>query len=300
MKKVLLILKKIFSIISKIVVKNNAKAKCWICGASADSAEHRIKKSDMVRAYGRGPYKGDSAPVHVRNGVETPIQGPGSDLIKYQKFLCHKCNTTETQPYDEAYDQLVSWLQVNEAEVLNKRVVNFFDVYGDNFEEKQRNLFKYFVKSFGCRLVDAVHNVPKDLIDLLPKQSFRTALKISFCVNEDILLLPEKSQFVGKGNLIALPAKSNQSIVNGYIWHENYSWFTVNYWYKTSPQSGLGSTWIADAQHVYLGSLSPLSEQQHNEFTEGSLRRADLIEGSSLHYKHFNFLRFGELLRKPP
>jgi 5-methylcytosine-specific restriction endonuclease McrA len=91
---------------------------CWICGAPADSAEHRIKKADIVRAYGKGPYKGDSAPVHFRDGIQTAIQGPRSERIKYQKSLCHACNTTRTKPLDEAYDRLMSWLVANEKIVL--------------------------------------------------------------------------------------------------------------------------------------------------------------------------------------
>jgi len=50
--------------------------------------------------------------------------------------------------------------------------------------------WKYFVKSFGCRLVDAGEPVPRDLVELLPRESFRTKLAITFCVNEDVLLLP--------------------------------------------------------------------------------------------------------------
>jgi len=44
----------------------------------------------------------------------------------------------------------------------------------------QRNLFKYFVKNLGCRLVDAGELVPPDLVELLPRESFTTKLKITF------------------------------------------------------------------------------------------------------------------------
>src|SRR6266487_2214875 len=86
--------------------------------------------------------------------------------------------------------RFMSWLWDNEAVVLHKRLINFEDVYGPAFEEGQRNLFKYFVKSLGCRIRDAERSVPLDLIALLPKPQFRTALKITFAVNEDILSFP--------------------------------------------------------------------------------------------------------------
>jgi hypothetical protein len=100
-------------------------APCWICSAPADSGEHRMKKSDMVRAYGKGPYRGGAAPVHVFDGVQTAIQGPRSNTLKYEPSLCHNCNTTRTQTFDRAYDQFISWVLTNEDVVLTKRFINF-------------------------------------------------------------------------------------------------------------------------------------------------------------------------------
>ena len=87
---------------------------CWICSSRADSSEHRIKKADLIRVYGKGPYRGGFAPVHVREGVQRPIQSPGAATLKYQPALCHRCNTAGTQPYDRAYDRLIAWIFANE------------------------------------------------------------------------------------------------------------------------------------------------------------------------------------------
>jgi hypothetical protein len=250
------------------VSDHSPSTSCWICSAIADSAEHRIKKTDLVRAYGRGPYRGPSAPVHVRGGVITPVQGPGSARVKYEPSLCRKCNTTTTQPFDNAYDRFVTWVYSNEEAVLQSRVVDFEEIYGSTFEEGQRNLFKYFVKSFGCRLVESGQSVPQDLIALLSVESFTTALKISMVVNEDALLLPRptRDRFIGKGALVASLKKSDPSIVHGYTWDEYFSWCTVFYWYAVEPEPNLGSPWIADAQHLRLGRVSPLSAEARAEF----------------------------------
>jgi hypothetical protein len=246
---------------------------CWICGAVADSAEHRIKKTDLVRVFGRGPYKAPFAPVRERQGILTPIQGPGSAVVKYAPSLCHRCNTTGTQAYDKAYDSFIVWLFANEEAVLHKRIIDFKEVYGNNFEDSQRDLFKYFVKSFGCRLISARQSVPSDLVALLALEIFYTALKITFCVNEDFMLLPvsTRSSYIGKGDLTGFVASEAPSVLQGYAWDENISWFTVCYWYGVQPEGGTGSTWVADTQHVYLGSLSPLSPEQ----------RADVIKAFS-------------------
>jgi hypothetical protein len=221
--------------------------------------------------------------MHVRAGVETPIQGPDSSALKYAPSLCQDCNTTRTQPYDRAYDHFISWVVANESTVLHKRMIDFAEVYGSSFEEAQRNLFKYFVKNLGCRLVDAGELVPPDLVELLPRESFRTKLKITFCVNEDILLLPERSDFLGKGTFVAFSAQEDPFIATSYQWNEHVSWFTVYYWYNRAPEGGLGPTWIADAQFIYLGSWSPLTSDQRAELiakvAEESASPATTIDG---------------------
>lgn len=236
---------------------------CWICGASADSSEHRIKRTDLTRVYGAGPYRGDFAPVHVREGIQRPIRSPGAATLKYQPSLCRRCNTASTQPFDRAYERLIEWLFVNEASVLRIRLLDFGDIYGHDFEDAQRDLFKYFVKSFGCRLVDAGREVPRDLVELMPKEEFATRLAITFCVNEDILLLPPwRSGFIGKSDLVEFVSSESTP---SFQWKEHVSWFTTCYWYALSPESRLGPKWIADAQVVYLGSWSPLTEEERRE-----------------------------------
>lgn len=243
---------------------NHRESTCWICGGRADTSEHRIKKVDIVRAHGRGPYQGPSALVHVQSGAATPIQGPRAEQLKYSPSLCGRCNSAVTQPYDKSYDHFVSWVLANEDRVLKRRFIDFAEVYGSEFETAQRDLFKYFVKSFGCRLVASGASVPADLVTLLPRRSFRTGLKITLCVNEDILLLPEsiRSGFLGKGALIKWKPRSDLSTPDGYTWNEHVSWLTACYWYGSDPEGQLGSTWIANAQYLYLGSLEPLSPEQ--------------------------------------
>lgn len=241
--------------------------KCWICGKHADSSEHRVKKSDLLRHFGRGSYRGNSAVAHVTQGEISPVQGPNSDLLKYKASLCKHCNNTFTQPFDRAYDTFVRWVENNEDSVLFRRFIDFHDVYGSDFELSQRNLYKYFTKSFGCRLVYAGVEVPPDMVELLKLDSFRTCLRISFAVNEDIRLMPitDRKSFFGKGGLCQMISKSDPSVINGYYWDEHFSWFTICYFYNIEPDGNLGSSWIANSRHIYLGSFQPLSQEMRDE-----------------------------------
>jgi hypothetical protein len=241
--------------------------RCWICDRPARTAEHRLKKSDLVRAYGRGPYKGEAGPVHVRDGKQTAIQGPGSRHLKYANSLCEHCNSTFSQPFDRAYEGFIAWIFANEERVLQRRMIDFAEVYGSEFEIAQRNLYFYLAKSFGCRLMDAKHGVPNDVVRALGRSRFRTALRISMSVHEDVLLMPVDARYgyIGKGNLGMMRSRRSDRIVRGYVWDENVSWLNIHYWYHVEPRSGLGSELIANYQCVYLGSQETLTPEGRQE-----------------------------------
>lgn len=234
-----------------------------------------MKKSDLVRAHGRGPYKGPTALAHFRESKETLIQGPGSKTIKYPQNLCQHCNTTYTQPFDHAYDGFIDWVMQNEKIVLNRRFIDFNEVYGSEWKNTQRDLYKYFAKSFGCRLVDAGGDVPPDVVVLLGKNSFRTALRLTVAVNEDVLLMPpqDRNGFIGKGDLLAWAPRQTPSLPDSFTWDEYVSWLTVCYWYNSWPDGRYGSTWIADNQFIYLGSFRPLGDDMRADFLDKVKKR---------------------------
>ncbi len=216
---------------------------CWICKKTADSAEHRIKKSDLVTLHGSGSYK--NTLIMFRGDQQIPIQGPNSKIVKYNKILCANCNNNFSQPFDKAYEIFVNYILDNENLVIKRRFVNFRDIYGDEFENGQRNLYKYFVKSFGCRLANDGHLIPKDLPALLSKRRFRTGLRITFSINEDYLDF--KFNILANGPLRTyLPLQETRptwlekwrykqygrTIPLQYISNESFKWLTTWCWYN--------------------------------------------------------------------
>jgi hypothetical protein len=157
----------------------------------------------------------------------------------------------------------MEWLIENENHVLEKRFINFARVYGDRFEESQRNLYKYFAKSFGCRLVDAGYAVPMDVVNLLRLTHFHTGLSLTFTVNEANLIVSSsvRNGFIGKGDLIVIVKDSDPTEIRGFFWSEHISWFTIFYCYGRMPDGDLGSTWVANSQHIYLGSYQTATDR---------------------------------------
>jgi len=211
-----------------------------MCGDKADSAEHKIKRADLIRQFGGGPYKGDNALLHSRQDRLTPMQGPSSPLVKFEKTLCIPCNTTRSQPFDRAYDAFVGWNLSNEAVVCKRRVLDFEEVYGEGWEDYQRNLFKFFAKNLGCRLVDAGRPVPRDVVDLLTQHTFRTAFYVTFQVNGDQLLLPADIQTIGIDPLITHKQRATGEEV-GYQCGLHFHWLRMLYWYNHFPLEPIGS-----------------------------------------------------------
>ena len=237
---------------------------CWICGELSDTSEHRIKCSDFVQRFGKSPYKKDNELVHVKEDRIRPIQGPGSQLIKYEKNLCAECNNASTHSFDEAYKEFISWVTQNGQQILERRVIDFEVVYGADWQDKQLKLFKYFAKCFGCRISEAGKEVPRDVIDIINKDTFKTELYVTFMVNEDMLLLPSDCQPIGTEGLWLWKDKLTGDEIGFHSGH-NYCWLTFMYWYNHFPIEPVGASWIANAKHIYLGWYKPLTAEQRSD-----------------------------------
>lgn len=239
---------------------------CWICNSTADSAEHKFKKTDLIRLHGKGPYEGENGLFHFKDYL-AKIRGPRAEVVKYSKSLCQNCNTTLSQPFDYAYDTFMSWVFENEEDVIRKRFNNLLHVYGENFEDSQRNLYKYFAKSFGCRLIEEGYLVPKDVKDLLFLERFQTGLRISFAVHEEMLALPEGYRVgLAKGGLFAAPPNDKEVWI--FIWRETFEWLNIFYWYNYSVEQELGFPWVADSVYLHLGTYSLSTPEWHSNLIQ--------------------------------
>jgi len=241
----------------------NTNMECWICGKTADSSEHKIKKAALIKVYGNN-FK-HSKMAHIKNGKLSHLQGPNSKKIKYESTLCKVCNGHGTQKYDRSYDTFFNFVQREPLKIAKRRMIDFYDVYGSDFLSGQLNLFKYFVKLLGCDLVATGFEVPPDLIDLLGKRQFRTKLVVTFAVNIDKLLLKNPNDAgMGIGSLVGwYPDKEHaHGTPEGYIWEIFFSFLHIYYWYNRPVDGPLGAPWIANNRYIYMGSFDSLSPEQ--------------------------------------
>lgn len=226
---------------------------CWVCGKPADSAEHAVKKSDIVRMAGSKEFKLGERLIKHTADKKIIIQGPNSKYVKYEKSLCKKCNNESTQPYDRAYDKFIYYFIANNDHIFNYRYIRFNKIYGYNAKYHQMNLFKYFVKSFGCQLVEQSKNAPQDFVDFLNGKTKNHNLSIAFSIRDD---MPEKLEsfynFYELHDLEGQKDKNTGEEVN-FIWAESIGWLRTSYWYKCEPKEHLGNIRQGKSKRLILG-----------------------------------------------
>lgn len=171
---------------------------CWICGAIADSREHKFKRSDLKRS--SATWALDDRPYLFRGGETRRLQSPNSEHATFGKVLCSKCNSTRTQPYDRAYERFSEWINDQGPALMERAELDFTDIYGAEFAPQVLNLLKYFAKHFGCRLAGEGSPVPIALACSLSVEDLRP-FEVSFTRSNGTKGLPVR----GPGILANFP-----------------------------------------------------------------------------------------------
>ncbi|MGB3442986.1 MAG: hypothetical protein WBA97_29950 [Actinophytocola sp.] len=134
---------------------------CWWCGSTEPlTHEHKFKKSDLSRM--------GSADELVWGGDELrKIRSiRKSKDVRFNASLCARCNNTASQPFDNAYD-VFSEFSWSNTSLKDAEHVDWWDVYGSNWQSGSLNLARYAVKHMGCRIVHDGYAAPDSLRSFL-------------------------------------------------------------------------------------------------------------------------------------
>jgi hypothetical protein len=222
---------------------------CWWCGATADSREHKYKRTDLTRTFGPGPYVGDAAIVRGVDGMSRQVQGPKSDELKFPPVLCATCNNARSQPFDFAYDLFTEFVTQYGDRILRDRTFRLSDVYDGTWRTAKDDLAKYYVKHIGCRLADAGIKVEQPILDYLDGRSRHlSGLQMRFGIHGGILAINEHLKTHGDsferglwmGDLMCMysPSAGSVSEVEGDL---GYRWLGLYYIYDIRINRDRGS-----------------------------------------------------------
>ena len=125
---------------------------CWICGAPANTGEHRTKKSDLKAVLGE-PLP--SAPFHFyQNGRWREIQSLNAKALKAPKSLCAFCNNTRTQPHDRAWEELSRLLRKQVPVSQSGSYIRVARTIQHDTARFLLHVHLFFVKQFGCAIIE--------------------------------------------------------------------------------------------------------------------------------------------------
>lgn len=131
---------------------------CWICGNIADSEEHKFKASDIKR------YHGKKIDAYYISGGVTKLNSYKDKSLKFPKVICINCNNILTRPHDDAYDQFIDFCYKSYSKILELPILNFEMIYGESWQTKKADLYRYYAKHAGCKIVTS--NFKADVSDL--------------------------------------------------------------------------------------------------------------------------------------
>jgi hypothetical protein len=223
-----------------MIEKHDYKDLCWWCRNVADSGEHKYKKADLVREFGKGPYIGANKLVRGISGELRSIQGPNSKEAKFENTLCQTCNNEKSQPFDVNYDIFTEYIRANEPKIIATRQFKFSEIYGNDWKNCRVNLLRYYVKHICCRLASAKILVRHEVISFLNGAQDLHFLKFNLEIREDIVAMMNGLKKSGMdngclwiGDLNHQISKSRGEISEAQSFL-GYRWLRMNYLYDYS------------------------------------------------------------------
>jgi hypothetical protein len=221
-------------------LRNIQPGNCWWCGDPADSREHKLKRSDLVREFGPPPYYGARTLQRVSGAGSQSVTGPGSAVFKFDPSLCARCNDTRSQPFDRAWDAFTNFLAKNEKMILATQHVDLRSVFGGTWLTQAADIARYLVKHLICRIV---HELPgpikldAPLFEFLDGGAFPECLQIDARLDLGVIAMLELTR--------SAPTEDPQAAMAGFL-HLGSVWVELDgrrHWH--TPQGGLHYRWSA-------------------------------------------------------
>ena len=140
-----------------------ANGKCWICGTIGPlTAEHQVKATMLKDLFGpiipeRRLY------FHNQERPNQRLKSWRADRLKFDPNICQACNSSRTQPYDDAWTLLSRALLRRVPTMAAGQRFRANRVFRYNTRRQMLNVHLYFIKLFGCMIASS-----KAPIDLAP------------------------------------------------------------------------------------------------------------------------------------
>lgn len=247
--------------------------RCWWCGQAADSGEHKYKRTDLVRAFGNGPWKNQSSIVRLVGEQQQYLQSPGSAGLKFDKVLCGNCNSSRSQAFDLAYDEFSQYVASERERILADGGFRWSHILGTDWRNGRNLVTAFWVKHIGCRLAEGGVEVDPRIIDFLdhPDRSLRgIPLRLELQIQEDLVAASDHLQKVhGEnlnslwlGDLMCLYSRSRQRVRQATS-HLGVGWLWLTYQFDFDHSRMVSNFWSDRVRLARVGTLDPVPADQN-------------------------------------
>lgn len=246
------------------------KSRCWWCGSTDLTGEHKYKKTELELLYEK-VYGKNNLVNHIKYKTESNgknIQSSASDRVKFEKNICKLCNNTRSQKFDVAYEKFIDYYYQNRIQITESHVIDLEDVFGSSWEEGYLNVKRYIGKHVGCKLAENGLLPSKDLIGFLNNENKNHDLKILFQLKlysfgqfDD----PIDSIFLGPANLINNSIFKLKDLVTSFSGWYSIANLTWNYLHEIGISKGSANTKLINLQVVDYTGLDGTSFQIEEE-----------------------------------
>lgn len=217
--------------------KNDYKGLCWWCGKTADSREHKYKKTDLIREFGGGQYKNQGGMLRVTNERDQKVEGPKAKDLKFTKNICSACNNAKSQEFDRIYDRFIDFIKTNENAIIKTRNFKLSSIFGNNWRQATENVKRYYVKHMCCRLADGKIYIHPAIINFLNGSPHLKYVLMKMEFMEEFLAVREITKSLNRdqygiyiGDMPCILNKTNDSIKMISSCYQ-YRWLRLSYLY---------------------------------------------------------------------
>lgn len=212
---------------------------CWWCGELSNSREHKVKRTDINRIYGKGPYHEEKLGIFNidPNRLSEPriVQSSKSDNLKFEKCICQRCNNERSVPFDKAYTSFMDYIDEYWKEIENDSYVDVKKIFGKKHKEGKDNLFRYYTKHICCRISENGFTIPNEILDFLNCRKPLRDMNLLFQNKKYNLYFSENSNdkldqlYIGKMSFYRSDNRINSDSIDAVTGWYTYKNFSVNY-----------------------------------------------------------------------
>lgn len=248
---------------------------CWWCQVNeATTSEHKYKKSDFRKLFTNLNYEA----IIFNEEITKDIQGPNSELIKFDKNLCAHCNTSRSSNMDNAYATFFSYMIDNYDLIISSRIIDFKDVFGSHWCTPKRDVMRYILKHVCCRLHKNQISIPMSYLEFLNGSNIMNEVAFRFCYNSDLFsLLKDSHSYLG---VDPLHANVNDDMTINYV-GSSYNFGPYKIHYLCSQGFHQGQHYVYENYQDYSSveiyeskkEMSPFDDMTKHEYFENELKR---------------------------